>query len=606
MAIKPNLATAQISSSPWLIGPWADLAFFIATPLAIIPAFHVVSLLVPLAILKVIILSISATGHHLPGFIRAYTDPVVYRRFRPRLIIVPTLIVALSVYAAVYKLTIIFFLLIVWGTWHGIMQVHGFLRIYDAKAGIHSRMAARLDFWMCLTWFVQVILWSSGKKMSIFGTFYLAGGPLFPTDAIHAFEAAWLTLTIAVTVLFAVNMIFGATRGIFNPRKLGAMAVSFTFWGYCMVSLDNLIIGLLLWEIFHDLQYNAFVWTYNRSRVRRDLSQSRMERFLFQGNWKRVSIYAACIVVYGSIGILGQDLLGVYENRGVHESALRQLGNIFACSALIHFYLDGFIWKVRDAKVLEDLGMKTDAAMLRPGTSSTSLLDKIGGVAAVKHWSFVILFFAGSIALAASERLHWTASEKAGISSSLVDLIPQNGYAHFMRGTDLAREGKAEAARTHYLKAIALDTNYGFLHELVGELSLGLKDTATAITAYEKARALEPWDGDVNNALATLYMATGRAARAEPAFRALVRLDSTNAAAHYGLAFSLLQQRRGLDAKPYLERSLALDSAQPAALNYLGMVEHAAGNLDRARRLYDAALRLDPAYEHARENRSML
>lgn len=599
MTTQAQASRSSPSPARWLIGPWQDMAFFIATPLAIIPAFHAVSWLLPLVVLKTLVLSLSATGHHLPGFIRAYTDPVVFKKFRHRLVIVPALILLLAIVAATYKLTFIFFLLIVWGTWHGIMQVHGFLRIYDAKAGIHSAMTARLDFWMSLTWFVQIILWSSGKKMSILGTFYMAGGPLFPSGAVKAFETGWLALTIAVTILFVASTTYGFTQGRFNPLKLGTMAVSFLFWAYCMISVENLIIGLLLWEIFHDLQYNAFVWSYNRSRVKRDLSSSRVERFLFHGTGTRMALYAACIILYGALGMIGHDLLAVYENRAAYGSFWSQLGTIFACSALIHFYLDGFIWKVRDAKVLQDLGMKTRDAAPPPPPRTWNL-------ATVKHWAFVGVFLTGSLALAASERFHWTEAQKTGISASLVEAIPRNGYAHFLHGTDLAATGDLEAARAAYHRAIALDTNYAFLEILVADLSLRLADTSGAIAAFEKARAQDPLDADINSALASLYMSSGRADRAEPAFRALLHADTTNAAVYYGLAFSLLQQHRGLDAKPYLERSLALDSAQPAALNYLGMVEHATGNRDRARRLYEAALRLAPDYAHARENHAQL
>lgn len=597
---------AEANGSPppagrWLIGPWQDMAFFIATPLAIIPVFHVASWLLPLVVLKALVLSLSATGHHLPGFIRAYTDPVVFRKFRHRLVIVPLLILMLAVLAAVYKLTFIFFLLIVWGTWHGIMQVHGFLRIYDAKAGIHSAIAARLDFWMSLTWFVQIILWSSGKKMSILGTFYMAGGPLFPPGTVRVFETGWLALTIGVTILFVVSTAHGFTQGRFNPLKLATMAASFAFWAYCMITVNNLIIGLLLWEIFHDLQYNAFVWSYNRGRVKRNLSHSRVERFLFHGHGTRIALYAGGIILYGALGMVGHDLLEVYENRAAYGSFWSQLGTIFACSALIHFYLDGFIWKVRDAKVLEDLGMNTQTASPPPPPPRSG-----GGVAALKHWAFVGVVLAGSLGLAASERFHWTEAQKAGLSASLVEAIPRNGYAHFLHGTDLAAAGEREAAREAYHRAIALDTNFRFLEVLVADLSLQLADTNGAIEAFEKARALDPQDAEINTALASLYMATNRAARAEPAFRALLQTDSNNASVYYGLAFSLLQQRRGLDAKPFLERSLALDSAQPAALNYLGMVEHATGDRERARRLYEAALRLAPDYAHARENHAQL
>ncbi len=599
MTTQTKATSSPSSTGRWLIGPWQDMAFFIATPLAIIPVFHVASWLLPLVFLKALVLSLSATGHHLPGFIRAYTDPVVFKKFRYRLVLVPALILLLTVVAAVYKLTFIFFLLIVWGTWHGIMQIHGFLRIYDAKAGIHSAFTARLDFWMSLTWFVQIILWSSGKKMSILGTFYMAGGPLFPSGAVRAFETGWLALTTGVTILFVASTAYGFTQGRFNPLKLATMTASFAFWAYCMISVNNLIIGLLLWEIFHDLQYNAFVWSYNRSRVKRNLSSSRVERYLFHGQGTRIALYATCIILYGALGMVGHDLLNVYENRAAYGSFWSQLGTIFACSALIHFYLDGFIWKVRDAKVMEDLGMKTQASPSPPRPAW-------GNVATLKHWAFVGVMLTGSLALAASERFHWTEAHKTGLSASLVEAIPRNGYAHFLHGTDLATEGELEAARSAYHRAIALDTNFRFLEALVAELSLRLADTNAAIAAFEKARALAPLDAEINGALASLYMATNRAARAEPAFRALLRVDSTNASVYYGLAFSLLQQRRGLDAKPFLERSLALDSAQPAALNYLGMVEHATGDRERARRLYEAALRLAPDYAHARENHALL
>lgn len=581
-------------SSPWLIGPWADGILFIATPLLIIPAWHMLSLAVSFAVLKFVVLSVSATGHHLPGFIRAYTDPVVFKRFRARLLVVPLLLIALVAVTVFYKLNLVFLLLIVWGTWHGIMQVHGFSRIYDGKAGFHSPVMARLDLWVCLAWFIQVILWSTGKKMSLLGTFYMAGGPLLPATPARWLETAWLVFTVAVTAAYVVATV-RAGRRFFNPRKVASLVVSIAFWAYCMITIESLIVGLLLWEIFHDLQYNAFVWSYNKGRVERGLARSRIENFLFRKGWGRVGFYVACIAAYGCIGFLSQDTLNIYQNRGVYGSLLSQVGMVFAASALIHFYMDGFIWKVRDATVRADLGMDAPAAARAPAR---------GGE--VRHWAFIVVLFSGSIALATSEYAHGKDKHIPGMPANLIALIPGSGYAHFLRAAELVGEGVLDSARSHYRAAIALDTNFGFLHPLVADLDLRLGDTAAAIASYEKALRLDSRDTVVNTQLAGLYISTRRYAQAEAAYRSLIRLAPDAADAHYGLAFSLLQQRRGLEAKPYLERSLALDSAQPAALNYLGMVEHATGDRERARRLYDAALRLDPDYAHARENRAQL
>jgi tetratricopeptide (TPR) repeat protein len=349
-----------------------------------------------------------------------------------------------------------------------------------------------------------------------------------------------------------------------------------------------------LWEIFHDLQYNAFVWSYNKGRVERGLSRSRIERFLFRKDWRRIAIYSGSIFAYGCIGFLSQDTLNVYLNETVYGNVFRQVGNVFACSALIHFYLDGFIWKMRDAKVREDLGMGTDGAQDPPAKTAIS--------AGARHWLFVAALFAVSITLATSEHAYGGRKQQAGMSSNLVSLVPNSSYAHFLRATEFKQLGFYDSARSHYLHAIALDTNYGFSHALVADLDLRLGDTAMAILSYEKALALDPMDPLVNANLADLYLSSGRMGNAETAFKALMRLEPNNAQAYYGLAFSLLQQRRGLDAKPYLERSLELDSTQPAALNYLGMVEHALGNPEKARALYEAALRLVPDYEHALQN----
>jgi tetratricopeptide (TPR) repeat protein len=576
--------------NPWLISPWMDVCFFIAPPLFIIPAFQVLSALISLASLKFAVLSLSATGHHLPGFIRAYTDPAIFKTFRARLLVVPALIILFAAVAAYYKLSLIFFVLIAWGTWHGILQIHGFLRIYDAKAGFHSAFQARLDFWMCLTWFVQVILWSSGKKISLLGSFYLAGGPLFPAGPARVLETGWLALTAVVSVVYLGSILHGVRHRHFNPRKLACLAISFAFWAYCMLSVGNLVIGLLLWEIFHDIQYNAFVWSYNHGRVKQDLSGSRLERFLFRPNWQRVAIYAACIVAYGCIGFLSQDVLNIYENKSAYESVIRQIGNVFACSALIHFYLDGFIWKLRDVKVRRDMGVGVDAGEAPRAASG------------VRHWVLVAVFFTAAFGLAASERFHWSDAERHNQYSNLVELVPNSGYAQFMRASELRAQGDAKAARGHYLRAIEMDTNYAFTRAFVADLEYRMGDTAAAIASYEKARAQDPGDATVLGNLANLYASTGQVEQARVAFEQLVAVEPSNAEAHYGLAFALLQLRRGLDAKPHLERTLALDSAQPLALNYLGMVEQATGNPARAESLYRKALQLAPDYAHARQN----
>lgn len=580
---------AKSPQKAWLINPWVDLSFFIATPLAIIPAYHFLSALLSLTVLKLGILSISATGHHLPGFIRAYTDPSIFRQFRIRLLVVPALLLFMTALSAYFKLSLIFFLLITWGTWHGSMQILGFLRIYDVKAGFMSARTARLDFWMCLTWFVQAILWGAPKKMSVFSSFYMAGGPLIPGDWARGLEWGWTALTLGVTLAYAVNAGLDWRRhGYLNGRKLLCMAASIGFWAYCMMAVDNLIVGLILWEIFHDLQYNVFVWSYNRNRVEKGLSQSPLERFLFRADWKRIGIYSACILAYGCLGFLTQDVLNVYQNQEAYGDLLHQIGNVFAASALIHFYLDGFIWKVRDGKVQRDLGLQTSESFRKAPWP--------------RHGVFVAALFSISLALGASEYLDLTAGQRSRQSANLADLVPKSPYGHFLLASQLKAENRFDSAAVHYLWAIRLDTNYNFCYSFAADMKYRAGDTLAAIGLFEKAIRLDPDDTLSARSLANLHLLSGQYEKARQVFAALVESHPTEAGDHFQLAFALLQMRRGLDAKPHLERSLELDPRQPKALNYLGMVEQALGRKEKAQELFRRSLTLDPTYSHAREN----
>lgn len=543
----------------WLINPYVDFSFFIAAPLAIVPAFQLLVGWFSLTALKLGVLSVSATGHHLPGFIRAYTDGKIFNQYRARLILVPALLILSTVVAAYLKLTLIFYVLIVWSAWHGSMQIHGFLRIYDVRAKFLSPSTARVDFWMCIAWFVQVVLWSTAKKTSVLTSFYMSGGPLIPVEWMRTFEKAWFAFTLAVTAAYLIQSAANIARHrYFNLPKFLCMVFSFGFWAYCLIGIPHLIVGLILWEIFHDLQYNVFVWNYNRNRVKNGLSQSAIEKFLFQWDARKVLFYALCIVVYGSVGLLTQDIVNTYENQKTYGNLLYQIGNVFAASALIHFYTDGFIWKIRDGKVQADLGMSS---------ANTYHASSSG-----KHWFFVSFFFIAAAGLGASEYFGWNADQQGLQSSNLVKIVPKSGYVNFLEASRLQGRGQLDSAIEYYRLAMAADSNYNFNLPVVAEL----------------------------------YVATGQFENAEKEYRNLLAQDSLNAEYAFQLAWSLLQRKKGIQAKPYLELTLRLDSLQPRALNYLGMVEQAGGNSVKAEALYRKALALDSTYGHARENLSAL
>jgi Flp pilus assembly protein TadD len=593
----------------WVINPAADIIIFIATPLLLAFGFRMFLTAAMLPALKLVILGISATGHHLPGFIRAYTDKSIFQRFKWRLILVPALFILLAGFCAIYKLGFMLFALLTWSIWHGSMQIMGFLRIYDAKAGFNSRTTAKLDFWICITWFVQVVLWSPSRSSAIFSSFYLAGGPLLPAGPVLTLETAWLYLTYVVTAAYAANLLYNGIRNDYwNLPKLANLLVSLSFWGWCMLKVENIIVGLIMWEIFHDLQYNVFVWKYNQARVAKGLSQSAFERFLFRPDAKIILIYTGCILLYGCLGGYSQDIINIYENQSLYTSWMTRFVNIFAASGLIHFYTDGFIWKVRDQKVREDLGLKDGDRFGKNNLGDGLPSDGKGFIhrSNFLHVAMVILFICAGALMSMAE-YHWRNTPGGrGKPDNLADLVPRSGYANFMEATRLRVEGKPDSSATYYNRAILADSNYAFCHAFLGEIETDKGNWSEAVKHYEVVAVVDPENVTARENLGALYLQSGAFEKGRAVYEVLQQLDNTKPEYPYQIGFALLNLHKGLSAKPYLLQSLVLEPAQPKVLTYLGMVEQSLGKPDSALALYQQALQLDSTNELAKSNLASL
>src|SRR5437867_621977 len=286
----------------WILSSWQDLGLFVLSPMWVIPLLWMAESRFDPNGFGAGLLAIGATGHHLPGFIRAYTDPLLFRRFRTRFILAPLFLLGVYVLFFALHLESLKLILILWGVWHGAMQVNGFLRIYDAKAGSFSTATSWLDWAMCLVWFGGGLLYSS-RLIAIFSHLFNAGGAPIDPDTFVFFRHAWMALLAGVTAAFAVNVWKQTRTGRApSPVKLLMMASSFALWWFAMISVSSVLVGLLLFEIVHDVQYNALVWVYNKRRVSQGMTASRVEKFLFRHSATRALLYVALILAYGSIG----------------------------------------------------------------------------------------------------------------------------------------------------------------------------------------------------------------------------------------------------------------------------------------------------------------
>jgi hypothetical protein len=119
---------AQAPRNLWILSSWRDLLLYVGTPLLLVPMFALAQSHWSAQDIYLFVGAFGATGHHLPGMIRAYGDRALFERFKWRFIFAPIFLASVCVLFYLYDLKGIMLVLFFWGVWHGMMQTFGFVR----------------------------------------------------------------------------------------------------------------------------------------------------------------------------------------------------------------------------------------------------------------------------------------------------------------------------------------------------------------------------------------------------------------------------------------------------------------------------------------------
>jgi tetratricopeptide (TPR) repeat protein len=602
----------------WILSSWRDLLFYVATPLLLVPMFALAQARWSAQDIYVFVSAFGAMGHHLPGMIRAYGDPALFERFRWRFIFAPIFLAAVCVgfyWSDLKGLVLIVFL---WGVWHGMMQTYGFCRIYDAKMGSFAALSRRLDLATCAIWFAAAVLLSSPRMTDTLDMLYASGVPPIPRWAIAGLQHGILALAIAVAILCVVNFAWMWVKGKrANPVKLALLATSIGFWWYCNNGVTNILAGIALFEVFHDTQYLSLVWIYNRNRVEKDNSIGGFMRFVFRRSGSLIGLYIGLVFAYGSLGYFSAHL--------EVETVKRVLTGVVAASALLHFYYDGFIWKVREKATRQSLGLTGGSEAARPALLPSWVLHG-------SKWGIAFVLPLAALWLG---QKHSTASEVER-SSWTVAALPTGARQHYNYGAALQTAGRLDEAEEQYHLALRFDPNYAKVHVNLATLLAGKSKLDEAGTHYEEALRAEPRNSEFHAAYAYLLEQMGRKPEAEAEYLSAIRANPKLAPViyRYGVFLekngkvdeAMAQYRRALDANPkFVDARCDLGSAlfekgnlteamtqyqeaarlQPGRAdihNNIGNVFAGQGKVSQAIVQYEEALRLDPHCRPAQEN----
>src|SRR5215216_98825 len=317
------------------------------------------------------------------------------------------------------------------------MQTYGFCRIYDAKVGSFAQVTRRLDFALCGIWFATAVLLSPQRMTDTLETYYSAGGPFIPPTVLRAGQQGLLALALLISALFLANFVWMWSSGKRpSPVKLVLLATSISFWWYCNNIVASVLVGVALFEVFHDVQYLSLVWIYNRKRVESDSSIGGFMHFVFRRSGALVGVYIGLVLAYGGLS-LSKSYVGIDAVKNI-------LTGVVTASTLLHFYYDGFIWKVRERSTRQSLG-------LAGGTADISL----GGM--LPSWAWHGLKWVGVFMVPLGALWFWQthlAVPDVQRTARVVADVPDAAKPHFDYGSALQKEGKLEEAIEQYKTAL--------------------------------------------------------------------------------------------------------------------------------------------------------
>ena len=569
----------------WILDSWRDLILYVGTPLLLVPVFALAQARWSPGDIYLFVAAFGAMGHHLPGMIRAYGDRALFERFKWRFIFAPLFLLAVCSAFFWWDLKGILLIVFFWGVWHGLMQTYGFCRIYDAKTGTFDALTRRLDFAMCVIWFATAVALSPYRLSDTLDTYYMCGGPFIPPTVVHHGQQLILLAAIAVSVLFLVHFlrmwIIGHRP---NPVKVALLITSIAFWWYCNNLVANILVGIALFEVFHDVQYLSLVWIYNRNRVEKDSNIGGFMRFVFRRSGSLIGLYVGLVLAYGSVSFINAHI-------GM-DTMKRILTGVVTASTLLHFYYDGFIWKVRERSTRQSLG-------LAGGTADVNLGGMLPGW--VWHglkWAAVFVlplgalwFWQTHLAVPEVQRQAWVVAD-----------VPVGAKPHFEYGSALQKEGRLDEAVEQYKLALQFNPKDAKAHTSLAVALTGQAKFDAAVPHMETALRLEPNNADFHLVYATLLQRIGRNEDAAVHFEAATRLKPNSVEAHYSYAAFLAGVGKNDEYISELRRVLQLRSDYPYAELRLADALFAQGNLREAEMHYLAALRADPKLTVAYNN----
>jgi tetratricopeptide (TPR) repeat protein len=272
-----------------------------------------------------------------------------------------------------------------------------------------------------------------------------------------------------------------------------------------------------------------------------------------------VGMYVGLVVAYGFIGFSAERL----TSGAVQQS----LFGIVAASNLLHFYYDGFIWKVREPETSAALGVDNAASAIQlPRWSAHAL-------------KWLVLTAVVGVCFLSERSQKMSKLEQA---EAIVKQVPLSAEAHNTLARALVDERRYVEAIRVSRTAEKLDASRYQTHLYLGIALTAIGQPETGFAELQRSVELNSRDSFLHFHLAMGYISRGQPANALVHLQTSVAMQPDDPVGQYNLGVLYLHLNQPKNAINSLRKVLEISPEYPAANLSLGDAHLRLGNTDEA------------------------
>lgn len=349
------MAEGAVLRPGYIIDRRYDAVWFLSLPFAAVAFALIAQRHLPGGALAAIALWVTVP-HHFVTWLRVYGSSDEFDRFRERFIVGPVLMILGTYLLITYAPLSLVLLVTLWDHQHSVMQQYGFSRVYDFKAKAGARVTGRFD--LALNWILFVNMLVVSPLFSVIWVRMLHEWNV----AIGATAVGWIqqtswTIAALYLVIYAGHTLWCVRQGYpLNPMKYLFLFASYFLWYFTSFTTTYLLVYAVAHRIMHGVQYIVMVYSYLRNKQERGIANSTLHEWVAKpGNVRAFLILCAAYALLfhalteGHVRDFGFGVIGFNTNFDLFAYSL------LSSFALLHYYYDAFIWKVRKPEVQKGL-----------------------------------------------------------------------------------------------------------------------------------------------------------------------------------------------------------------------------------------------------------